>query len=124
MTILEGYFAKFKDYPKDEVKLCVSRTLPRFVKKGKMTHFYSLAPSEELLKDYNAGTVTWEQYTDRFNDEMRRQATSWQNLEWLKSRAREDDSIRLMCYEKAEDKQCHRFLLLDILNSMKEKVSD
>lgn len=120
MPILEGYFAKFKDYPKDEVKLCVSRTYPRFVKPSKMTHFASLAPSKELLKGYMAGEVTWEQYTDRFKDEMRRQTTSQHNLTWLKRRERAGDSIRLLCYEKPP-KHCHRFILLDILKSMEEK---
>jgi len=114
MTVLEGYFAKINDYPENEAKLCVSRTYPRFIKKGKMTHFYSLAPSEELLNAYKAGKLTWEQYTDRFKDEMRRKATSRKNLEWLKHRDI-SSPIRLLCYEKAEDRRCHRFILLDIL---------
>lgn len=121
MTILEGYFAQINDYPEDEVKLCVSRTYPSFVFKGRMIHFHSFAPSQELLDGYKAGEVTWEQYTDRFKDEMRRQTPSRKNLEWLKRREREGDAIRLMCYEKAEDRKCHRFILLDLLDSMEDK---
>ena len=120
MTILEGYFAKIYDYPEDETKLCVSRTFPSFVKKGKMTHFHSLAPSQKLLDDYKTGKLTWKQYTDQFKDEMKNQNISRKNVEWLKHRDGEDEVIRLLCYEKAEDRKCHRFILLDILR-MEEK---
>lgn len=120
MTVLEGYFAKIDDYPEDELKLCVSRSYPFFVKRHKMTLFTSLTPSDELLKDYKAGKVTWGQYTDRFKDEMRRQVLSRHNLEWLKRRDK-SANVRLLCYEKAEDRRCHRFLLLDILESMEEE---
>jgi len=119
MTILEGYFAKINDYPEDGLKLCVASSYPFFVKKGSMVHFPSLAPSEELLKGYKAGEVTWEQYVETFKDEMRRYP-SRQSLEWLKQRDKVCDVIRLLCYERAENRKCHRFILLDILNSMEE----
>ena len=121
MTILEGYFAKIKDYPEDELKLCVASSYPFFVKSDKMIHYPSLAPSLRLLREYKASDITWEQYTDRFKDEMKRQGVSWQNLVQLKEISTEGNAIRLLCWEKAEDKRCHRFLLLDILSSMEEK---
>lgn len=120
MTILEGYFAKIDDYPEDELKLCISRTRPHFVKRNKMIHYPSFAPSLKLLREYKAGEVTWEQYIGTFKDEMRRYP-SRQSLEWLKQRDKVGDVIRLLCYERAEDRKCHRFLLLDILNSMEDK---
>ena len=120
MTILEGYFAQIGEYPKDELKLCVSRIYPQFVKRSTMIHYPSFAPSLKLLREYNAGEVTWEKYTEKFKEEMR-QYPSRQNLEWLKRRDKVGDRIRLLCYEKAEDRRCHRFILLDILNSMEEK---
>ncbi len=85
MTILEGYFAKIDEYPEDELKLCVSRTYPHFVKRSTMIHYPSFAPSLKLLREYKAGEVTWEQYAEKFSDEMR-QYPSRQNLEWLKRR--------------------------------------
>jgi len=119
MTILEGYFARVNDYSEDGLKLCVASSYPFFVKKHRMTHFPSLAPSEGLLKGYKAGEVTWEQYVETFKDEMRKYP-SRQTLEWLKQRDKVGDVIRLLCYERADDRKCHRFLLLDILNSMEE----
>lgn len=118
MTILEGYFAKINDYSEDELKLCVASNYPFFVKKGRMTHFPSLAPSEKLLSGYKAGEVTWEQYVETFKDEMHRW-TPKQSLKWLKQRDKVGD-VRLLCYERADDRKCHRFLLLDILNSMED----
>jgi len=116
MTILEGYFAKINDYPEDELKLCVARSYPFFVKKGRMIHYPTLAPSEELLKEYKAGEVTWEQYVETFKDEMRRYS-SRQSREGVKQRDKMGDVIRVLCYEKPP-KHCHRFILLDILDSM------
>ncbi len=120
MTIHEGYFAKINDYPEDEVKLCVASSYPFFVKKHKMVHYPSLAPSLRLLREYKASDITWEEYIPRFKYEVRQHA-SRQTLEWLKRREKEGGPIRLLCYEKAEDRRCHRFLLLDILKSMEEK---
>jgi len=120
MTILEGYFALIDKYPKNEAKLCVARGYPFFVKRSKMTHYLSLAPSEDLLDDYKAKKITWEQYTDRFKDEMRSQKWSMYTLKLLKRLSRAGSVIRLLCYEKPP-KNCHRFILLDILNSMEEK---
>ncbi|MCK4784525.1 MAG: DUF488 family protein [Desulfobacteraceae bacterium] len=85
-----------------------------------MIHYPSFASSLKLLREYKTGEITWEQYIELFKDEMR-QYPSKQNLEWLKRRDKVGDAIRLLGYEKAEDRKCHRFLLLDILNSMEDK---
>jgi len=53
-----------------------------------------------------------------------RQYPSRQNLALLKRRDKVGDMIRLLCYDKAEDRRCHRFILLDILNSMEKKVNE
>ena len=118
--ILEGYFSVIDDYPEDELKLCVASSYPFFVKEGKMIHYHALAPSLRLLRDYKSGYITWEEYVPKFKDEMRQHA-SVETLWWLRSREKEGGPIRLLCWEKAEDKRCHRFLLLDILKSMDEK---
>ncbi len=115
--IRQGYFAKLKAYPDDELKICVSRSWPRFVRKELMTHMPSLAPSKQLLDDYRAKHITWNQYVERFIPQMDTDQASTALLElMLKSNQGED--IRLLCYEKALDNQCHRFLLLDILGEM------
>jgi len=121
MTILEGYFAMIDDYPEGELKLCVASSYPFFVKEGKMVPYLSLAPSLRLLRDYKSGYITWEEYLPKFKDEMRSQAKSQKSLEWLKCQDKKGDIIRLLCWEKAEDRRCHRFILLDILDSMEEK---
>ena len=121
MTILEGYFSVIDDYPEDELKICVASSYPFFVKKHKMIHYPSFAPSLRLLRDYKSGYITWKEYVPKFKDEMRQYLSS-ENLEWLKRRDKVGDRIRLLCYEKAEDRRCHRFILLDILSSMEAEV--
>lgn len=118
--ILEGYFAVIDDYPEDEMKLCVARSYPFFVEKDRMVHYPSLAPSMVLLRGYKSGELPWKEYSEIFKDEMS-QDQPMQSLGSLKLWNMEDRVIRLLCWEKAEDKRCHRFLLLDILSSMEEK---
>ena len=121
MQILEGYFAKIDDYPENEMKLCVASSYPFFVKEDKMIYYPTLAPSLRLLREYKAGDITWLQYYYKFKYEISCKAISQNSLEWLKGREKEGGPIRLLCWEKAEDKRCHRFILLDILDSMEEK---
>ncbi len=118
--ILEGYFSVIDDYPEDELKLCVASSYPFFVKEGGMVHHTYLAPSLRLLREYKASDITWEEYVPKFKYEMCK-SESRKSLEWLKHRHEEGDVIRLLCWEKAEDRRCHRFILLDILESMEEK---
>ncbi len=121
MTILEGYFAKIKDYPETDELFCVSQVYPRFVKRDKMYHAYVLAPMSWLLKRYKDGEMTWERYAECYLDHLKHNRCGQLELGGILERSGKGETIRLLCWEKAEDKQCHRFLLLDILNSMKEE---
>lgn len=115
--IREGYFAKHATYPPDEHLICVSRTYPRYVKRDKMTHMKRLAPNRQLLDDYKNNQITWGQYTERYHKQMNHTLVTPSLLE-LMLRSNHGEDIRLLCYEKAEDRRCHRFLLLDILGEM------
>ena len=121
--IRQGYFAKHRTYPTDELKICVSHSWPRFVLRDQMTHMPALAPSKQLLQDYKNKRITWNQYTERFIKEMDTDNATAALLElMLKSNQGED--IRLLCYEKALNRQCHRFLLLDMLREMGATVEE
>ena len=117
LVIREGYFAKHATYPPDEHLICVSRTYPRFIKHDKMTHMFRLAPSKQLLQDWKKKRITWEEYTERFNKKMEHPLFT-PGLLYLMLQSNHGENIRLLCYEKAENRQCHRFLLLDILGEM------
>jgi len=98
----EGYIAKWKKYPKDEVKIRVARPSV-------------LAPSKELLKDWKEGEVDWAEYERRFRKEILDNPKAVAKLKEIKKLAEEKD-VRLICYEK--NPPCHRFILIDLINSL------
>jgi len=121
MTILEGYFAKINDYPETDNLVCVSEVYPWFVKSDKMFHAYVLAPIPWLRMRYTDGEITWERYAECYLDHLKHNRCGQLELGGILERSGKGETIRLLCWEKAEDKQCHRFLLLDVLNSMEAK---
>jgi len=121
MTILEGYFAKIKDYPETDNLVCVSEVYPWFVKSDKMFHAYVLAPTPWLRMRYTDGEITWERYAECYLDHLKHNRCGQLEIDGILERSGKGETIRLLCWERAEDKQCHRFLLLGILNSMDEK---
>jgi len=118
--IVEGYFAKIKDYPETDWLLCVSQKWPWFVEKDKMSHFISLAPSQNLLDDYKAGGLSWETYKQRFRAEIEVSPQARKDLAWIGIKDTQGETIRLLCWEK--NPPCHRFILLDIIQSLTSKV--
>ncbi len=121
MTILEGYFARIEDYPNSEKLFCVSLNYPHFVKQDKMYHAYVLAPTPRLLKRYKTGEMNWKRYEECYLDHLKHNTLAGLEIAGILERSAKGETIRVMCYEKAEDKQCHRFLLLDVLKSMETK---
>ena len=114
--ITEGYFAKIKDYPETDILICVARKYPWFVKKGLMEHCRSLSPTPGLLKDWKNGDITWGEYVERFNFDMCAYTNPLRQFRYYGDLAKRK-VVRLMCWEKAEDKQCHRFILLEIFKN-------
>jgi uncharacterized protein YeaO (DUF488 family) len=98
--LLEGYLAKLKTYPKDEIKIEVTRS------SGSI-----LAPSWELLNDYKTGKIDWTAYEKRFTNEMTKPIAIREMLR-IKLLAETKD-VRLICYEK--NPPCHRFILLRMI---------
>lgn len=99
--MLEGYLAKYKDYPKDEVKVVVTRS------SGSI-----LSPSWDLLWNIKDDRITWEEYERRFREEIMNNSEAMKKLKWIK-RISKDKDVRLICYEK--NYPCHRFILMDII---------
>lgn len=104
MTLLEGYIAKWNSYPQDEVKIRVAR--PSL-----------LSPSKELLSDWKANRITWKQYEERFREQILSNEDARLTLVSILVRSRERN-VRLICYERAEDKKCHRFILMKMVEEM------
>ena len=74
----------------------------------KYTHCDEFAPSKELLKGYQAGDISWDQYTAIFNEilDKRKVCARFYN------RFKEYDNVCLLCSE-ATAEQCHRRLVAE-----------
>jgi len=98
----EGYIGRWKEYPKDEVKVTVARPS-------------CLGPSESLLKDWKERKINWADYEKRFRAEILSNPKAMEKLREIKNLSQEKD-VRLICYEK--NPPCHRFILIDLINSL------
>ena len=98
--ILDGYIAKWKTYPEDEIKVRVARP-------------HILSPSKDLLWKYKNGEIDWDEYTDLFNEEISDDPDKWLKIQELAALSLDKD-VRLICYEK--NPPCHRFILIDHIN--------
>ena len=103
MNLYTGYIAKWKNYPEDEVKIRVAR--PSI-----------LSPSKQLLHDYKEMGISWDEYTERFIEEIVNSPNALEKIykivELLKTQ-----NVRLICYEK--NPPCHRFILFDMINVLR-----
>lgn len=112
----EGYIAKWKEYPKDEIKIRVAR--PSI-----------LGPSSKLLADFMERKKFWESkglselearkkagidvdYENRFRKEILSNPKAVEKLREIK-RLAETKDVRLICYEKKPP--CHRFILMELI---------
>lgn len=101
-TLTEGYLANLGNYPKDEIKIVVTRTAKSV-----------LSPSWQLLNDYKTKKITWQQYEERFKNEILSEPKAIAKIRQIKELAK-TRNIRLICYEK--NYPCHRFILLEMIN--------
>ena len=73
-------------------------------------HELLFAPTKELLDGYKKGSVTWEEYTENYNELMAsRNATEHFRKNYMNA-----DRVLLLCSEPKPD-HCHRRLLAEML---------
>jgi uncharacterized protein YeaO (DUF488 family) len=112
----ETYVANVKNmrqlYP-NAIFIAVTRGSPRFKYD---TWDTCLAPSEQLKNDFKRGVISWDEYVPRFLKEMEN-SISKNSIGRVKELSLERD-VFLVCFEKG--KECHRFLLLDMIIGKKE----
>lgn len=101
----ESYLTNIRNLPKDAIKIVVTRS-----------EGHPLSPSKELLWDYKKGRINWDQYVERFTQEMHNDIciAEMRKIKWM---AKNND-VYLICYEKSG--HCHRFLLMDMINKLDE----
>ena len=69
-----------------------------------------LAPSKELLSDWNNGKITWQEYEQRYCQEIDTQKESIRQI----ALSAKTETLTLLCKEEA-DEQCHRRLLKKLI---------
>lgn len=100
--------ASLKPEPGDGTRIFVARRKFPWVKCDEWIK--EVAPSWNLLKDYNSKRIDFSEYTPRYFKEMEDQMDV---IKELAQRAR-SKTITLLCYEKTDEK-CHRRLLKKLI---------
>ena len=99
--------------PDDGERLLVMRLWPRGVRKDAVDGWQKeLAPSVELLRDYQSGRIEWREFGRRYRAEMRARRDLIAEL----SRRANRRTITLLCGCKDESR-CHRSLLKQLVES-------
>ena len=101
----------------DGLRILITRFRPRYVKKGNENWdawYKELAPSRQLWYDYfKSNKIDWNQYRERFIEEMRDNPKSTELIHWLCKFENNNTNITLMCFCKNE-KSCHRSIVKDL----------
>jgi uncharacterized protein YeaO (DUF488 family) len=99
----------------DGQRLLVMRLWPRGVRKERVDAWdKGLAPTRELLTDFQYGTIDWPAYAQRFALEMAERPDSIESLANLRERAA-TETITVLCSCKDESR-CHRTLLQELVD--------
>ena len=96
----ETYFAIVKKLPAGVQK--------EYVMRGRFNHI--LAPSWTLINDWKNAKITWNEYEQRYKDELFNNPEAIQRMLELQELAKTQD-VYLICFEKSP-RFCHRSLLL------------
>jgi len=93
----------------DGDRILVTCYWPRGVSKKRLSAQWlkNLAPSEELLEDWNKQRISWGKYKLRYHEEMHGQREA---IKKLAQRAKRR-TITLLCYEREDNPCCHRHSL-------------
>lgn len=86
----------------------------------------NLGPSERLLKSFLADRITWKELSKRYRKEMFAPAATDRDNATIKNHGQkftlrlvaklaEKKNVTLLCHCAEDAKQCHRFLLQDLI---------
>jgi len=75
-----------------------------------------LSPSIELLMAYKNERITWEQYVIRYKKEMNNEACRNMMKKIKETSLEKDVYLVCMCWNK--EKKCHRFILMEMIETM------
>jgi uncharacterized protein YeaO (DUF488 family) len=106
-----------KEKNKEAIFIIVSRSKPPKLQKGLYDYWYrALAPNQSLFQDYKHGLCTWDEYIVRFATQMKSSKIAQERIKKIIELNKTKD-VFLICWE-APDKNCHRHLLIYIINKL------
>lgn len=121
-TLYTSYFAKFKKGIGD--KISIARFNPNWLNSNELFAWCdSLAPSKELLNDYKYKGLSWEEYTERYYNEIKNSEKAQQDISSISVHLINGHYVTLYCYEKSID-NCHRHLLAEIFKEKGFEVKE
>lgn len=85
-----------------------------------MVQFSQLAPSEALLNRYKFGMLSWNDFKEKFINEMDSE-TSQYAIYALRTLIQKGINICLVCYEK-DYHYCHRKILAELIGEEWEEI--
>lgn len=100
----------------DGLRVLVTRYWPRGVVKGRVDLWLKgLGPSPELIKDWKAGSIDWDEFSRRYGLEFG-DPEKKRLLEELREAVRmAKGGVTLLCACKAAEEHCHRSILSSML---------
>ena len=102
----------------DGLRILVMRLWPRGIRKDKVDRWLKeLGADRDLLRAWKAGEVNWPERRERYLAGLERPEAAAE-LDHLRALAR-DHTVTLMCACK-DERECHRSLLRDVLESSEE----
>jgi len=104
-------FRKFKEEYHDAHFELITR---KHIKMDYSTYSDYLAPSKELLDETKATKMSFEDYTNRFINEIKNSERAKERIKILRNAAKRGKTIFLVCFEK-DPETCHRSIVKKIV---------
>ena len=110
-----SYYANYRKF-KGMFRVSISRTAPI---NSYDLQLIKLAPTAELLQKYKSNSITNEEYTSVYHNQLLKLENNGYIAKFVKALSTLQElygDVVLLCYEKKGD-FCHRHLLAEYLNS-------
>lgn len=125
-TLYTSYFAKIKQGR--GFKISVARFNPKWLDKNDIDNWFrDLAPSIDLLNDYKNNRISWEEYTERYNEYLSEGYITNPMINkmfhTIENILNNGEDVTIYCYEKSSD-NCHRHLIGNIFSGLGYEVKE
>lgn len=114
-----NYLANIKNTPERVKKYLIVRIPPKhfnFFQNSDIKHMPQLSPSQNLLYSYKNKNISFNQFKEKFVNEIENRQDMKQAIEKLVKDLKHGENICLICYEE-DSNECHRKIIADYIKS-------